>query len=386
MKPQKYKLKNGEDRWLFQIFIGRNPITGKQIKKTRMGFKSPIEATIAYAKMLEERQNGAYTLESLAVERVTIETLYHQWHEEYAQSVEASTLSKTESYYNNHILPDIGARKVREITSGELQSLLNKWATQAKSGVVWGQYLKQLFSYAQLHEIIFKNPFDVVTRPKQVNTSRERKQENFLNSEQLTRFLNYWETKTVPQYAYFRLLAYTGLRRGEILALTWDDFDFDRKLLTVNKSIGLDYRNKTTNMYLKQTKTGASNRVISIDNKTLEIMNAYHLIASKSMSNVVWPGKHTYMDFNVPERWIQKMRKELPDSDNDLKYVTLHGLRHTHATLLFEQAARHGKSAPIKAVQKRLGHADVAMTLQIYTHATNRENDIVNDILNDGFD
>lgn len=100
MKPQKYKLKNGEERWQFQIFIGRNPITGKQIKKTRMGFKSPIEATIAYAKMLEERQNGAYTLESLAVERVTIETLYHQWHEEYAQSVEASTLSKTESYYN----------------------------------------------------------------------------------------------------------------------------------------------------------------------------------------------------------------------------------------------------------------------------------------------
>ena len=69
MKPQKYKLKNGEERWQFQIFIGRNPITGKQIKKTRMGFKSPIEATSAYEKMLEERQNGAYTLESLAVER-----------------------------------------------------------------------------------------------------------------------------------------------------------------------------------------------------------------------------------------------------------------------------------------------------------------------------
>lgn len=386
MKPQKYKLKNGEDRWLFQIFIGRNPITGKQIIKTKSGFKSPIEATIAYAKMLEEREKGSYTLESLAVEKVTVETLYKQWHEEYSQSVEASTLSKTESYYKNHILPSIGSRKVRDITSGELQSLLNKWATQAKSGVVWGQYLKQLFSYAQLHEIIFKNPFDVVTRPKKVNTSRERKQENFLNSEQLTRFLNYWETKTVPQYAYFRLLAYTGLRRGEILALTWDDFDFQRHRLTVNKSVGLDYRNKTTNMYLKQTKTGASNRTISIDKKTLEIMQAYKSIAPQNMNNIIWPGKHTYMDFNVPERWIQKMRNELPDSDNDLKHVTLHGLRHTHATLLFEQAARHGKSAPIKAVQKRLGHADVAMTLQIYTHATSRENDIVDDILNDGFD
>lgn len=146
---------------------------------------------------------------------------------------------------------------------------------------------------AQLHEIILKNPFDVVTRPTQINTKRERKQENYLNSEQLTRFLHYWESKPVPQYAYFRFLAYTGLRRGEIIALTWDDLDF--------------------------------------------------------------------------------------------KHVSLHGLRHTHATLLFEQAASQGKAAPIKAVQKRLGHADVAMTLQIYTNATNKEDEIIDEILDTGF-
>ena len=312
MKPQKYKLKNGEDRWLFQIFIGRNPITGKQIIKTKSGFKSPIEATIAYAKLLEERENGSYTLESLAVEKVTVETLYKQWHEEYSQSVEASTLSKTESYYKNHILPDIGARKVREITSGELQSLLNKWATQAKSGVVWGQYLKQLFHYAQLHEIIFKNPFDVVTRPKQVNTSRERKQENFLNSKQLTRFLDYWETKKVPQYAYFRLLAYTGLRRGEILALTWDDFDFQRHRLTVNKSVGLDYRNKTANMYLKQTKTGSSNRILSIDNKTIKIMQAYKSIAPKNSNNIICQENiHTWISTYLKDGYKKCVRNYL---------------------------------------------------------------------------
>ena len=248
-----------------------------------------------------------------------------------------------------------------------------------------GRYLKQLFKYAQLHEIILKNPFDVVTRPTQINTKRERKQENYLNSKQLTRFLNYWETKPVPQYAYFRFLAYTGLRRGEIIALTWDDIDFKNKKVHINKSVGLDYRNHETNMYLKSVKTGAGNRTLSVDGKTLEIMKAYKAIAPKNAMNVIWPGKHTYMDFNVPERWLQRMRKELPKRDDDLKHVSLHGLRHTHATLLFEQAASQGKAAPIKAVQKRLGHADVAMTLQIYTHATNKEDEIIDDILDTGF-
>lgn len=385
MKPQKYKLKNGEDRWLFQIFIGRNPITGKQIVKKRKGFKTSVEATIAYAKMLEDRENGAFSSDALSAENITITSLYEKWHQEYAPSVEASTLSKTESYYLNHILPDIGSHKVREITPGELQTQLNKWAAEAKSGVVWGRYLKRLFQYAQLHEIIFRNPFDVVTRPRQINTTRERKFENFLNANQLERFLDYWSKQSINQYAYFRLLAYTGLRRGEILALTWHDIDFNKHMLTVNKCVGLDYRNHETNMYLKQVKTGSGNRTLSLDPKTLEIMNAYKAVAPNNSNNIIWPGKHIYMDFNVPERWLQKMRKDLPEEDNDLTHVSLHGLRHTHATLLFEQAARHGKAAPIKAVQKRLGHADVAMTLQIYTHVTSDQDDMISEILSDGF-
>ena len=385
MKPQKYKLKNGEERWQFQIFIGRDSITGKQIVKKRKGFKTSVEATIAYAKMLEDRENGAFSFDALSAENMTITSLYEKWHQEYASSVEASTLSKTESYYLNHILPDIGSHKVREITPGELQTQLNKWATEAKSGIVWGRYLKRLFQYAQLHEIIFRNPFDVVTRPRQINTTRERKFENFLNSNQLERFLDYWSKQSINQYAYFRLLAYTGLRRGEILALTWHDIDFNKRSLTVNKSVGLDYRNHETNMYLKQVKTGSGNRTLSLDPKTLEIMNAYKAVAPNNSNNIIWPGKHIYMDFNVPERWLQKMRKDLPEEDNDLTHVSLHGLRHTHATLLFEQAARHGKAAPIKAVQKRLGHADVAMTLQIYTHVTSDQDDMISEILSDGF-
>ncbi|MGL5301447.1 MAG: tyrosine-type recombinase/integrase [Weissella confusa] len=388
MKPTKYKTSDGRELWKFQIYIGRDPITKKQINKKRGGFKTQNDALIAYAKMLEERDNGAFSPNALRSENVTIQMLYEKWHEEYAPTVERSTLSKVESYFNNHILPDMGSFKVKEITPGQLQAQLNKWALEAKSGIVWGRQLRQLFKYALLHEVIFRNPFDVIDRPKKINTKRERKFENFLNGEQLSRFLNYWKSQRIERYAYFRLMAYTGLHRGEALALTWDDIDFKNQTLRINKSIAQDYRNGRSVQYLKETKSSSSNRTISLDKTTLEIMQKFQKVSTPTIENIIWVGKftHSYMNFNVPERWLQDMRQALPDSDKDLKNITLHGLRHTHATLLFEQAARNGKSAPIKAVQKRLGHADVSLTLSIYTHATSREDEIIDDIINDGLD
>lgn len=201
----------------------------------------------------------------------------------------------------------------------------------------------------------------------------------FLNSDQLNRFLNYWKDKKLIQYAYFRLISYSGMRRGEMLALEWNDIDFKNKTVNINKAIGLDYRNGKTKQYLKDPKAD-SGRILSLDSKTLEILKEYK---KECDSEVLWPGLHKYMNFNVPERWIQKFRKD-PLVDEDLKNVTLHGLRHTLATVLFEQAALQGKAAPLKAVQQRMGHSTIEMTLNIYTHLTENETSIVNNIMEKG--
>jgi len=384
MKPKKYKTKSGKELWEFFIYISRDPKTGKQIIRHRKGFKTRNSALIAYAKMLEERKNGAFSPKALESENLTVSEVYEMWHAEYSIGVEMSTLSKIESYFNNHIIPDIGDYPIQVISASKLQSQINRWASEAKTGVTWGRYLKQVFQYALLNEIIFRNPFDAVTTPKRVNTTNERKHEIFLNSEQLTRFLKHWESRPIKQYAFFRLLAYTGMRRGEITALTWEDIDFDKRTVTINKAVGLDYRGGTTNKYLKSTKSKSGNRIISLDGSTLAIMEQYRNSTIALPNSPIWPGKHGYMDFNVPERWIQRMRQNLTPENSDLEYVTIHGLRHTHATLLFEQAAQQGRSAPIKAVQKRLGHADVSVTLQIYSHATDKDNEIIDDILENG--
>lgn len=390
MTPRKYKTSSGETRWEFELFIGRDPITKKRKRKHMRGFSSKNEALIAYSKALEEREKGAYSSEQYDKRNITINDLYNEWIKEYAPTVEKSTLSTVEHHFRLHILKDLGNEKVQNLKSVKLQEQLNQWSNEAKSSAAWARYLKRLLNYAVLHEVISSNPFDVVKMPS-FNKRTKSKPDNFLNSEQLGRFLNYWKTYgTIQQYAYFRLMSYTGLRRGEILALEWQDIDFQKKRLTVNKSIGYDSLDGSGNLYLKGTKTVASNRTISVDTTTLEIMTEYRkALTNNSGNEPVWPKKFNkktkWMAANIPEIWLLDMRKD-EHADDDLKRVSLHGLRHTHATVLFEQAMLNNQQIPIKAVQKRLGHANVNVTMEIYTHMTDTENDVINSFLENGIE
>lgn len=377
MKPRKYLSIKGEPRWQFQIFIGRDSITGKQINRKRKGFKTKQEALIAYAQLLEQRENNTFIDKS----KITVHQLFESWWPTYISGLEPSTISKVESYFKLHILPTTNKLKVSEITPQSIQRVINLWALEAKSGLVWGRYFKRLITYAYFNDLIISNPFDKVSTPKVVNNTRARKHEVFLNSEQLGRFLKYWQSQETKKYAYFRLMAYTGMRRGEMLALEWTDINFRKKSVSITKAIGLDYRGGKTLMYVKEPKA-SSRRVLSLDTHTLSILKQLKELSDDD-KKVIWPGIHTYMDFNVPERWLQKFRKS-EDVDQDLKQVTLHGLRHTHATVLFEQAALKGAVVPLKAVQKRLGHANIEMTLNIYTHVTDNENNLITDVLEKG--
>lgn len=375
MKPTKYLSAKGDTKWQFQIFIGRDPVTGKQTNRKRKGFKTKQEALIAYAQLLEQRENNTFADKS----KITVQELFESWWKTYVNGLEPSTISKVSSYFSLHILPMTGNLKVSEMTPQYIQQTINSWALEAKSGLVWGRYFKRLITYAYFNDMILSNPCDKVSTPKIVNNARARKHEVFLNSEQLGRFLKYWESQEINKYAYFRLMAYTGMRRGEMLALEWTDINFSKKTVSITKAIGLDYRGGKTLMYLKEPKA-SSRRVLSLDTHTLSILKQLKQVSN---SKVIWPGIHTYMNFNVPERWLQTFRRNV-DVDQDLKQVTLHGLRHTHATVLFEQAALKGTVVPLKAVQKRLGHANIEMTLNIYTHVTDNENNLITDVLESG--
>lgn len=167
----------------------------------------------------------------------------------------------------------------------------------------------------------------------------------------------------------FRLLAFTGLRRGELLALTWNDINFTKETLTVNKTLA---QKKMVN----PPKTNKSGRTISLDKTTLDILRKWKLY---QLSNLLCFG----FNANKPEQLVfsltsnnkhmnldcmnRKMR-EISRKHN-FKEIKVHGFRHTHCSLLFESGAT------IQEVQERLGHEDIKTTMNIYAHVTEKQRD-----------
>ena len=149
-------------------------------------------------------------------------------------------------------------------------------------------------------------------------------------------------------------MIYTGLRRGETLALTWQDINFKNNTLTVNKTLGIGEYKKVV---ISTPKTQNSYRTIDLDEKTVLELQKLKL---QSRSPIIFPnkkGKHSRLS-NISDK-LNKAIKE-----TGLKKIRVHDLRHTHASLLF------ASGASMKYVQERLGHTDIKTTMNIYTHVT----------------
>lgn len=212
------------------------------------------------------------------------------------------------------------------------------------------------------------NPFTYVDTPvklKKKQASMEEKKDNFYTREELKTFLQCLKQESnVKAYTLFHLLAFSGMRKGEALALTWKDIDFKNNAIQINKVIS---RGKNNELYLKSTKTGIA-RTIVMDNTTMAILKDWKKkqredyfklgFNTNSSSQLVFSNENNeFLQPTKTRKWILQVQKK-----HHLKEVTTHGLRHTNCSLLFEAGAT------LKAVQDRLGHTDVKTTMDIYTH------------------
>lgn len=170
-------------------------------------------------------------------------------------------------------------------------------------------------------------------------------------------------------YSFFRTLAFTGMRVGELLALTWKDIDFNDNYIKINKTLA---RGKNRRLYVEQPKTKNSKRDIPVDDETMNILKKWRLeqrkwlltlgINTLSKNQLVFSNqKNEYLQLSKPRKWLEVIIKQ-----NNLKRITIHGLRHTHASLLLEAGAN------IKDVQERLGHSSIQITMDLYIHITDK--------------
>lgn len=367
IKIEKYFLKNNEVRYRFKIFIGTDELTGKPRGTTRSGFKTVKEAKTALGQLQKDIDDGMYQPKSVE----TYGDIYKIWVENYENTVQDSTFLKTIRIFENHILPAMGEYRLEKITTAICQQHVNKWSKQLKRFNMVKNYAAKVIKFSVKHGYIRNNPFEHVEIPivkKRVSLDEPEENENFYSREQLIEFLDALKKEgNLKKLMFFRLLSFSGMRKGEALALTWKDIDFEANAIRINKAVT---RGKE-GLYLGPPKNGLP-RTIKMDESTMQLLQAWkkelsksllqHGINSNQTKQFIFPNSmNTFTDPNKSYGWL----KYILDKYN-LTPITTHGLRHTHCSLLFEAGAN------VKDVQDRLGHKDVKITLEIYTHITQK--------------
>lgn len=367
-----YTLKNGDKRYEFPVYLGIDPLTGKQKRTTKRGFKTIKEAELALARIKLDVAKGTYHQKRAE----TYQEIYELWIKQYEKTVEESTFVKTLAIFKNHILPAMGAYKVEMIHVDVCQKHLDEWASKLKKFRMVKAYAAKVLNFAIKRGFIQTNPFAYVDLPNNISKKAlgadEDEAENFYTREQLIEFLSCLERENnYKAYVLFRLLAFSGMRRGEALALTWNDLNFATNELRISKALSLGKDNR---LYVKSTKTGVA-RTIKMDDKTMNVLKEwkkkqkqdYLKLGFNSMKpkQLVFSNeKNEFLQPTKLRKWIIQVQTKYK-----LSTITTHGLRHTHCSLLFEAGVG------LKEVQVRLGHTDVKTTMDIYTHVTQKAKD-----------
>lgn len=161
---ESYTLKNGEKLYRFQIYIGVDPLTGKELRTTRSKFKTKKEAELALARLKLEIANGQYK----KVQAETYREVYDLWIKIYENTVEESTYVKTVGIFRNHILPAMGSYKIDKINLAICQRHVDEWVENLVNGDKVKSYASTVMRHAMKYNYIQSNPFDLVDLPRKL--------------------------------------------------------------------------------------------------------------------------------------------------------------------------------------------------------------------------
>lgn len=357
--------------WEYRIsYVDRR--TGKYRLKSKGGFKTKKEAELAAAAeklRIEEHGFAENGNETIAV-------YMEKWLEVYKRpAVKLNTFLVQERTVRRNILPRWGNYRLKDITRTEYQQWINELREKYSEGTV--RRIHSIFSNAindAIHEfgILRDNPLQKIKIAK--DESEDAGKIKFFSIEELNRFLAACAPVKHAKYqhsrhyrALFTLLARTGLRIGEALALTWDDIDLVKGALSVNKTLIYPLN---TDPRVTTPKTKSSIRVIKLDPETIRVLKEYRINQKETILRYGFQRSELNLVFHGPDgRWlrinvVRDYMKEVCKRVG-LPPLSPHALRHSHAVHLLEAGA------PIKYVAERLGHASIKTT-ERYLHVTKK--------------
>lgn len=370
MIKQYTKKTDGKKYYMFQLYLGKDEITKKDRYTTRRGFKTKKEAEIAQARLKTEiADNGL-----LNTDITTFKEIYELWYEGYQHTIKESTLLVNQ-YIFNLVLDKLGDMQLKKITLPYCQKVINGYNKTFSLAVLKKIkiYGSMIFDYAVKMKVIYNNPMKDVLLPKKDDDINSDDKDKYYSKEELRQFLKLVDNEQdIKLTAMFRVLAYTGIRKGELQALNWSDVDFTNNTININKTLALNTAKKVV---VQTPKSKSSIRNISIDEQTANILKRWKIKQKeiflmigtrfkKNQSCFTEEVTNSYLYLNFMNANLKRICKK-----NDFKLIKVHGFRHTHCSLLFESGFT------IQEVQDRLGHSDLKTTMSIYAHVTEKQRD-----------
>lgn len=264
------------------------------------------------------------------------------WLEKYEKpKLKNSTFAGKNGLIHSLVLSDakLSSKKLASFTENDAIKLLEKVDSPHKK-VRLHQFLTSSFDIALKCGYVKVNPFAIVIKTKYESENKENT--NPLTREEERKLLDYAKSYNSKFYCFVAFLLNTGLRRGEALALTWDDIDFDSRTISINKTL--------TGNKIDKPKTESSIRKIPIANNVYDLLSTLYKL--RTDDNV----------FDYTENYASVLFSRITKAIG-LQGHRLHNLRHTYATRLYEAGV------DLKVIQKLLGHKSQSTTIDIYVGA-----------------
>lgn len=353
------------------IYDGIDPGTGRKRRRWVPAGPRRADAERLLADLIRRKYEG----EPVPTERLTVaEYLTARWLPIQMSRLRESTYDSYRRNIDLHVIPALGKRPLDRLTVEDIDvfyaTLLTsgrkkrspgeKWATKGLSpktvSNIHGMLNKALGDAARKGTVV-RNVVALADAPSV--TARKRAETKAWDVDQLIMFLDAIDSHRMAPALYFA--AHTGMRRGEVLGLRWRDLDLDAGRVSVRQAlVSVAYK-----VSISDVKTGTSRRTIDIGDEVVQVLWDWYktrteerdgtIPAADDLVFVKADGTSMHPDIfsQLFDRTVAKI---------DVPAISLHDLRHTHASLLL-QAGVH-----VKVVSERLGHANVAFTMNVYQH------------------
>jgi integrase len=344
------------NRYAVRLDLGRGP-DGKRIFKYHSGYATKRTAQQARTELLGALDRRSY----VAPDKTTVaDYLRGQWLPVVQTRLRPGTWVEYRSKAETHLIPAIGQVPLQQLTTAMLNALYKELLARG-IGPRTVQYvhatIRKALNDAVRWGLLVRNPAYHAAAP-----TPRRTELRTWTADELRHFLACVRDDRL--YAAWWLAALTGMRRGEVLGLRWVDLDLDGGWLSVRHTLIV----VDNHIQVSKPKTARGRRRIALDPETITALRTHHTAqaAERLAAGPAWPNNNLVFTRQDGAPLHPEYVRRLFDRRvhrAGLPRIRFHDLRHTHATLAL-QAGVHPK-----VVSERLGHATVAMTLDVYSHA-----------------